>query len=160
MKRTLLILAGIILAALIAAGSFWGGMAYQTQQAGRARAAFMNARGLADGGQLPLDRQVPGDMPFSPIPFGDGRGAAGLVKSIDGNVLALSTAEDVTTVQITDSTQIEKTVTGALADLQPGVRVMVTGERDSKGNLTASRIQILNGDPSEMPNPTPRGAQP
>ena len=72
----------------------------------------------------------------------------GEVKSIEGNVLTVSTAQDVTTVNLSDTTQIVKSVEGTTSDLQPGVRVMVTGEQDNDGNITASQITILNNDSS------------
>jgi hypothetical protein len=65
-------------------------------------------------------------------------------------VLSLSTAQDVTTVNLTDSTVIEKPSQGTTSDLQAGVRVIVTGQRDSNGTITASQITILNNN---LPNP-------
>ena len=72
----------------------------------------------------------------------------GEVKSIEGNVLTVSTTQDVTTVNLLDSIQILKSVEGTTSDFQIGVRVMVTGLRDDKGNITASQITILNNDSS------------
>ncbi|MGW8249236.1 MAG: DUF5666 domain-containing protein, partial [Anaerolineales bacterium] len=78
-------------------------------------------------------------------------------------VLTLSTAQDVTTVNLSDSTQIEKTVAGAVSDLQPGMRVMVSGEKDSSGNVSANRVSILSDNfpgaaeirsPSQLPETT------
>jgi hypothetical protein len=37
-------------------------------------------------------------------------------------------------------------VEGISGDLQTGLRVTVSGERDDKGNITASQITILNDD--------------
>jgi Domain of unknown function (DUF5666) len=163
MKTILIIIGSILLAGATAAGGFYAGMTYQTNQANQIRANFMNARGMTDQGQ----------NNFSP-PSGTGQfqrgsggfpggGTAGQVKTVDGYVLTLSTAQNVTTVNLSDSTQIEKTVTGAISDLQPGMRVMVIGEKDSNGNITANRISILGdgfpGAPgSNQPsNPPPAG---
>ena len=163
MKTILIIIGSVLLAGAIAAGSFYAGMTYQTNQANQIRANFMNARGLTDQGQNNFS-PPPGAGQFQRGSGGfSGGGTSGQVKSVDGNVLTLSTAENVTTVNLSDSTQIEKTVTGAISDLQPGMRVMVIGEKDSNGNITASRISILGegfpGAPSDMQpsNPPPAG---
>ena len=49
------------------------------------------------------------------------------------DVMTLSTAMDVTTVNLSASTQVEKSATASVADLQPGMQVTVTGQRDSNG---------------------------
>jgi len=141
MKKTLMIAGAILLAALVAAGSFWGGIAYQTNRANQARANFENARGPASRGQFPNDGQLP---PGSQGPGFPGGGTAGLVRTIDGNVITISTVQDVTTVNLSEDTQIEKYQPVTIAELQPGMRVMVTGQRDSNGEITASRVLILN----------------
>jgi hypothetical protein len=154
--KKILILSGVILvAALLVAGGFWGGMTYQTNQANQAsqaRTNFLNARGQANDGQVPGNGQFPGGAPGAGF-FGGG-GTTGQVKAIEGNVLTLSTAQDVATVNLSDATQIEKTASGDLSDLQPGTRVIVIGETGSDGSINASRIQILNSTPPDGPNPS------
>jgi hypothetical protein len=163
MKKIVRLIAAVILAALIAAGGFWGGMAYQTSRASQARANFINARGGANGMQLPDGVQgFPGGAApsgLAPGAFG-GRGTTGQVKAVDGNVITLSTAQDVTTVSLSDSTQIQKTVAGTAADLQPGLRVMVTGEMDNGGKLTASQVTILAEAAGVEPRAAPAGTEP
>jgi hypothetical protein len=162
MKKTLMIFGAILLAALLSAGSFWGGMAYQSNRADRARANFMNARGLAGDGQAPDGGQFPdiGQFANGGAGFAGGRGMDGQVKTIDGNVMTLSTAQDVTTVNLTETTRVEKTVSGAIADLQPGMQVMVTGQRDDNGDVTASQVTILNTDPAAATDPSATGTEP
>ena len=170
MKKVLITVGVVIFAVLIAAGSFWAGMAYQTNKAEQARANFFNARGQFGEGQFPQDGQLPGGGQFfrdGQLPGGGqgggifGRGGTfGQVKTVDGNVLTLSTAEDVTTVHLSDATQFEKTVQGSTSDLQPGTRVLVIGETEKDGSLTASRIQILNENAAfPLDNPPP-GTEP
>ena len=89
-----------------------------------------------------------------------GRGTTGVVKTVDGNVITISTAQDVTTVNLTEDTRIEKYASAAITDLQPGVRVMVTGQPDDDGNITASQIQIVNNGTSGIPNPPPTRTEP
>jgi len=155
MKKVLIIIGAILLAALIAGGSFYGGITFQTNQADQARARFMQDRGMTEG-EMPQPGQFPsgGGMGFP------GRGTTGVVKTIDGNVITISTAQDVTTVNLTEDTQIEKYASAAITDLQPGVRVMVTGQPDDDGNITASQIQIVNNGTSGIPNPPPTRTEP
>jgi hypothetical protein len=171
MKKILIVVGAILLAGLIAAGSFWGGMAYQIKQAEQVRASFMNARGIANDGQLPnggqgaMNGQLPGGGQ-APGMFGGSNGTVGQVKTIEGNVMTVSTAQDVATVNLSDTTQIEKTVSGVVNDLQPGVRVMVTGQKDANGNITADQIQILNDNgfnpltDLQSPYPSPTQTEP
>ena len=155
MKKIIMIVGAVVIAGALAAGSFWGGMTYQSNQVNQARANFERLRGQASGDQLP------GVAPegLAPGGFGGG-GTTGQVKSIEGNVLTVSTAQDVTTVNLSASTQIQKSGPAATSDLQPGVRVTVTGQRDANGNITASQVMILNTDPSGTTNPSATGTAP
>ncbi len=146
MKKILIITGVILLAGLLSAGSFFGGRAYERSQANQARADFLRSRGIGQngtgngaqgfgGGQ----GSAGGTRQF----FVGGNGVTGQVKSIDGNVLTISTPQDVTTVNISETTRIEKTVPGTTSDLQPGLRVLVSGQRDSKGIISAAQITII-----------------
>lgn len=138
MKKTLMIVGGILLAILLSAGSFYGGMAYQRNQVNQIRANFFRARGIDVNGQNNGGGQRQGFF---------GGGATGQVKSVEGNVLTLSTAQNTTTVNLTDTTRVEKAAPAATTDLQPGERVIVTGQRDSNGNINASQVLILESNP-------------
>jgi hypothetical protein len=147
MKKAWVVLAAILFTALIAGGSFWAGMAHQTNQVDQARLSFESARGQMPGGQIPqggagfpTDGSLNGVVPASP----GGRGTTGQVKAIDGNVMTLSTAQDVTTVNLTSDTKIRMTVDGSRADLTPGLRIMVSGESDGDGAIIADQITILD----------------
>ena len=90
MKKVLIILGAILLAALIAGGSFYAGIAYQTNQADQVRARFMQDRGMTEGelpqpGQFHGGNMPQGGQPHSGVDF-TGRGTTGVVKTIDGNV--------------------------------------------------------------------------
>jgi hypothetical protein len=112
-------------------------MAYQRNQANQIRANFFRSRGINPNAQNNASGARQGFF---------GGGATGQVTSLQGNVLTLSTAQNTTTVNLTNSTQIEKATAAATTDLQPGERVLVTGQRDSNGNITASQILILNSN--------------
>ena len=168
MKKILIVVGAILLAGAIAAGSFYGGIAYQTNKVSQAQANFLNARGQPNGGQLPADGGgVPaGGFPRGGAPNGQnpgfigGGGTIGQVKTIEGNVMTISTAQNVTTVNLTGSTQVEKTITGAISDLQPGMQVMITGQKDASWNITARQVSILNINPIDTNNPSATGTAP
>jgi Domain of unknown function (DUF5666) len=156
MKNVLIIIGAIVLAIVIAGGSFYGGMAYQRNQEAAVRASFFASRGIENGGQFQggqgqgANGTNGGQRQGG---FGFGGGTSGQVKSLDGNVLMLSTPQNVTTVNLTSSTRIEKFGPGATTDIQPGQRVTVSGQRDSNGNITATQIMILPTNPNN-PSPT------
>lgn len=151
MKTTLIVIGMIVLVALVAAGSFYGGMVYQTNQASQVRQEFMAARGMADEGQMPGELPSMGGLFQQGGPGVLGRGAAGQVKSIDGNVMTISTAQDVTTINLSEDTQIEMTVSGEITDLKTGMRVMVVGETDGDGVVNASQITVLGENQAGLP---------
>ena len=154
----------IVLVAGAAVGGFFGGKAYERNRADTIRNDFMRERGIvgfdtnmAPGagmnqsqGAAPNENMNTGNFPAG----GMGRGASGEVKSVDGNTLTLTTGENETKVTLSDNTTIVKTISGSTADLTAGQQVMVTGERDSDGNITATQVTILNGSQS------PSGATP
>ena len=154
MKKVLIILGAVIVVGLIAFGSFEGGMAYQRNQQDQVRNDFVRERGSPDtnlqirGGNFPVG--TPGANPGQGGGF-IGTGVTGEVKSIEGNVVTITTSRSDTTVNLTDTTQIVETTPVALADLQPGQQVMVTGQRDSDGNYTAIQILILDTSPASTP---------
>lgn len=68
---------------------------------------------------------------------------AGQVVSVSGNTLTIQTMSGSTaTVNISGSTIISKTVTGAASDLAAGQTVSVSGNADSSGAISATTIQI------------------
>src|SRR3989304_2479328 len=96
MKKTLIIVGVILLVILVAAGSFWGGMAYQTRRASQISANFMNARGLTGEGQIPSGAP-PATGQFQPGGAGfPGGGATGPKKSIQGGGNTSNTPQGVT----------------------------------------------------------------
>ena len=139
MKNKTLILLGIVLLVLAAAGgSFYGGMLFQRTRVNNTRAAFFADRGGAPDG-------FPGGFPGGAggAQGGASRGAIGLIKSIEGNTLTLSTPQSEMKVTLTDTTAIQKVVDGAAGDLQVGDTVTVRGERDAQGNIPAATgVQI------------------
>ncbi len=136
MRKAIIIIGAIVLAVVIAGGSFYGGMAYQRNQTDRIRNQFLASRGLGGNGLTGANGQRRG--------FFGGGGATGQVKSFSGSTITLSTPQNVTTVNLSKTTRIEKAAPGAASDIQAGEQVIVTGQRDSSGNINATQILILN----------------
>lgn len=149
MKKILWVVAGILILAIATGASFEGGMAYQRNQANQIRAQFQRSRGLDNStGNGSANGQTNGQR------FAQGGGLTGSLKSMQGDTLELSTPFNVTNVNITANTQIEKGIPGATTDLQPGEQLIVRGQRDASGNLNADQILIL-GNSSQGSTPTP-----
>lgn len=146
MRRWLIVLVSVVVVLGMAGGSFFGGMAYERSRQSNLQSRFFAERGIAPGG-FPMATprafaEGGGGAPNSPF----GRGASGTIKSLEGDTLLLSTAEDVTTVALNDDTVILHMVSGGRDLLQPGVRIIVSGERDESGVIHASSIQVLVED--------------
>jgi hypothetical protein len=74
---------------------------------------------------------------------GFGRGTAGKVTSLDGNTLTITDNQgQKVTVQLSDSTVIEKTVSAGKTDLASGATVTVQGQRGTDGSVSATTIII------------------
>jgi hypothetical protein len=158
MKKGILIFGVLLLVTAIAGASFWGGMTYQSNQSNRAVENFENLRGaIGEGMPSPRDfgnTQFPGE---ENVMRG---GITGEIKSINGNVITLSTAQDVTTVNLQDSTRIQETVSVPVAELAVGMQVMVTGETDEEGSVSAVLVQIIDLEGRELISPPVEGMEP
>jgi hypothetical protein len=154
MKKNILIpliIAGVIvLIAGAAVGGFFGGRAYERNQANTVRNDFMRERGIQGFNPNAAPNGQNGAN-FQSGAFG--RGATGEVKSLDGNALTLTSGGTDTVITLSDTTQIVKTTSGTTADLTAGQQVMVIGERDANGNVTtATQVTILNTSTSQSPS--------
>jgi len=149
MNRKLLFgLGGFVLVLAIAGGAFYGGMVFQRTLSTSARTNFFAGRGGDAGGAV-----GGGGGGFFGVGGGAGGrgGTAGQIKSIDGNVITLSTPQSEIKVTLTDQTLIQKLVEGATSDLAVGETIVVRGEADSSGNVTANSVQV--GRPVQAPTP-------
>lgn len=165
MKKVLWIVGAIIVGAGLAGGGFYAGKTYQENQVDNTRARFEAMRGPIENGQLPggnfpAQGQVPGG-----VNLGRGGGVNGQVKSLNGDELQISTANDVTTVRLSEDTLIQMTATVSVNELAPGVRVMVVGEADADGVIQASQVRILDegfmgGMPPGLAYPGPATSAP
>ena len=129
-------LVGVLLL-LVAAGAFYGGMRFQGMRSSGTRANFFANRGGADGAN-----------------FGGGGGRRsnmGQIKSIEGNVIIVSTQQERLQVTVTDATKYQRLVDGKLDDLQVGANIIVRGESDANGVVNAVSIQLVDPVPVPLP---------
>lgn len=121
MKKAILIIGAVVLAVVLAGGSFYGGMAFQRSQT---QGRFLRGQNGAAG-------------------RGFGGGISGQVSSLNGNTMTLNTANNTFTVDLGSSTTVLKANSDTPSDLSQGEQVIVTGQRDSSGNFVASEVIIL-----------------
>jgi predicted acylesterase/phospholipase RssA len=77
--------------------------------------------------------------------FSSGLGTVGTVEKIEGNVITLRTTTGTVTVNIANSTLIQKTQQGSLADISTGESITVSGSENADGSIEARRIIITPG---------------
>ena len=149
MKTTLIItiIVAVIVAVGAGVGGFFGGKAYESNHANSVRNNFLRARGIEANGANSTNGQTRGAF---------GGGTFGQIKSLNGNTLVVTTAQNTdVTVTLSNTTRIEKTSAGTTADLQTGEQVTVAGQRDSNGNITAVQVTILPASTQSASGTTP-----
>jgi hypothetical protein len=162
MKKQYLITA--IVAILVGAGGFFGGMTFQKKQdslsglsgteliekmksLGGAQTGFAGNRDTTNGTMGAPDGNFPGgDFPGGSTNGNRGMGGGfinGEVISVDGQSVTIKQQDGNTkTVYFSSSTTISKTVTGTATDLVVGTDVSANGTSNSDGSVTATNIQI------------------
>lgn len=133
MKNTIIIV--VIVAIVVGAGSFYGGILYgKSQAAGARNLAFGQRQGFgANGGTQARggNRAAGGGFVNGEIIAKDDKSVT--IKSVDGGSKIIFLAA---------STQITKSVGGSITDLELGKNVMITGSANSDGSVTAQSIQL------------------
>ena len=66
----------------------------------------------------------------------------GTVEKNDGGVLTVTTSEGSVTVTAGERTQVRRQVNGSVADIQPGDRIVVSGDKRGDADYTATLIQV------------------
>ena len=143
----IVVLIAVVVAAAAAFGGYTMGKNAGAAQALAARNQFLAARGAGGtngtggaggfGGGAGGFGGGAGGRNFDPNSF-----AAGQVKSVSGDTIQLSTANEVLTVKLSSQTQIQKQTSGTISDIQPGERLIVQGARAADGTFTAQSVQI------------------
>jgi len=140
----------IIIAVIVAAGAFYGGMKYgqgksltpqsfqnMTQQ--QRQQLFANAGGGAPSGT----RTGQGTSGFS----------AGQIIAKDDKSITIKMQDGSSKIVFySNTTQVQKSTNGTSADLQIGQEVTANGTSNSDGSVTAQTIQIRPNVPSPNPN--------
>lgn len=67
---------------------------------------------------------------------------AGTVEKIENGRLTVATEAGAVTVSTGERTQVRRQVSGSVADIKPGDRVVVTGEKHGETEYTAAAIQV------------------
>lgn len=154
MKIQYVIIGAVLLAVIVGACGFFGGMTYAQAQARQQLTNFQQQRAAQGAGG------APGALPQGGQFGGGFRGqgnaqlgapvANGQIKSINGNTVEISTADSVVTVTVNDETMITKTERGTVSDLQTGDRVTVFSKETGDSPL-ASGIQVQGIVPAAQP---------
>jgi hypothetical protein len=143
MKKQLLLTIGIAL--LVGGISFYGGMQYGKSVApARGNSAYQQRAGSFNG------------IPRTTGGLGQGGGfSSGEIISKDANMLTIKLSSGSTAlVLLSASTSVNKFSAGTMDDLTVGNHVMVTGDKNSDGSLSAKAIQI---EPIQSAAPKPQG---
>jgi len=131
-KNNLLMIA--VVALIVGAISFWGGMQYQ-----KSRISNL-ARGQFPGGQNNLDGNQRGQgntQRMQPL--------SGEITSQDETSLTVKTQDGSSKIIVfSEKTVVNKTSEGSKSDLKTGEQVTVIGTSNSDGSLTAQTISIGN----------------
>ena len=68
---------------------------------------------------------------------------AGTIESVDGNTITLNTQQGPLEISVGDETSIQMTSEIPLSDLETGMTVTVTGQRDEDGTFTAGNVVVV-----------------
>ena len=147
MNRAVTIILGVLLVVVVAAGSFYGGMVYGKNQA---ETTFPVA---GEGGEFPMARGQFGQRPGSQGGAEAGqllRDQSGMlfgeIQSIGNGELTVTDPNgEQITVYVGDTTLIQKQATVTLDALEEGETVIISGNRDDDGNITARSLQVSPG---------------
>jgi hypothetical protein len=152
-----LIAAGVfVLLLVVGVGAYMAGRSAGLTEQVNIRTEFLQQRAGNQGGGPPGTGGGFGNASGTPgAASGDAAQAArnvqgralanGTVKSVQGNTVTVTQQRDGSTATLTvdDKTIIEKTVTGTLADIQPGWRIAATEQQT--GTITIRRIVLTQG---------------
>ena len=147
MNRTVMVVLGVLVVVVVAAGSFYGGMIYGKNQV---ETTFPV---VGEGGEFPVGRGQFGQRPGAQGGVEDGqlfRDQSGMlfgeIQSIgDGELMVTDANGEQITVYVADTTLIQKQAEVTLADLEKGETVVISGNRDDAGNITARSLQVSTG---------------
>jgi hypothetical protein len=162
----------VVVAVVVGAGSFYGGMRYGESRPPSAEAAMETLGNLTPEEAIQAFQSGGGLGPAGPQGFLGGNGPAlrrgagggfinGDIASTDAESITVQMPDGSTQIVFySDSTAIAKSTEGSASDLAAGTGVTVTGTANSDGSITAERIQIRapGEDLRAFPAPPPTAA--
>lgn len=138
----------IVIAVVIGALGFYGGIQYQKSQ----RGSF--PEGTTQGFPGGTNQQGGTGRQGNTTGF---RPVSGEITSLDGSTITIKTQDGNSKIIIySTSTKLNKTSEGSVSDLKVGEQVTAIGSESSDGTVTAQSISVGNG----MLQGTPGGDQP
>jgi hypothetical protein len=149
MKKSTVVslLVGVLI--LAGGGGFYGGLRYEKQKLQDNPQEIFSAIGTANGA-----RQFPGgsnaNRAFRGSAFGGG--VRGTIENISGTTMTVKSEDGSSKIVIVPSSaSVTKSTTGTTADLTTGTTVMVTGNTNDDGSVTATNIQLNPALPTGTP---------
>lgn len=130
MKKTILI-AGILLI-VAGGGGFFAGMKYQ-QSKQPSRADFQARMGMGQG------------VPGAQRPAGAEAIRGEIISQDEGSITVKLPDDSSKIILISKNTVINKAAEGSVDDLETGKQVMVFGQTNSDGSISATNIQLDSG---------------
>ncbi len=172
MRALMYSLLALVLLAVGAVGGYFYGLTVGQTQATTIRDNFLQSRGIgagaagAAGAASGAANGAAGGQAAAFGGLGGGQGTFGSVKSVNGNTIELSTAQSAVKVTVNDQTTVQQAVQQSVPidQLQAGTNVVVVGDRDAQGNITARSINVLpqgvTGRRAESGTPVAEGGTP
>jgi hypothetical protein len=157
MNKYMRVLVPVAVGVVALGGGFFGGIKYQQHKTGSGRPnlqAFQNMGGRSGGNQ---QFRAGGGTGAGFRPMGgsqaNGNFISGQIISADDKSITVKAADGSSKIVFyAPSTQTQKTVSASSTDLQVGANVVVTGQSNSDGSLTAQDIQIRPDMPAAGQN--------
>jgi hypothetical protein len=154
MKRGLIALIAVLVLAAVGGGAYYYGTKVGEKRVlANPQLIFQQLRAGQQGDQFQGQGAAPSGTPQAGQGGRQvlGGGLMGTIEKVEGNTVVITTDTGSVSVQTSDTTLIEKTVSVGVADLTVGERVMVSGTKNDDGSYTARSIQSVRGTQSSGP---------
>lgn len=144
----------IAVAVVVGGGAFYGGMKYAQSKAPQGRLSQADFQNLSPEERQQRIQQLGANAGGFRGGSGGNRSGGGftageIISKDDKSVTVKLQDGGSKIIFLSDSTQITKSATGALSDLEVGKNISVNGTANSDGSVTAQNIQL---------RPTPQGS--
>ncbi len=125
----------VVLLTAFTAGGFFGGMKYQQSKRSNLSRQFMNQQGNGQATQRGQGMPQGNRTNFRPV---NGE----IISADDKSITVKMTDGSSKIVLLSNSTVINKAETATVADLKVGEKVMVVGQSNTDGSVTAQNISL------------------